>query len=145
MHVMLLFWNPGGMILSALPAAHLRLQAGLPACYANRPEAGGIRTQRWCPCAAYARYELFAVVEHLGGSGWSSSLGHYVAYIRLEDGRWYETDDDEVRSSGPHWLQRCPLSRRVATLLCLCNNRVLQDITMVCLADSARHAAWCTA
>jgi hypothetical protein len=45
------------------------------------------------------RYELLAVVEHLGGSGWSSSLGHYVAYIRLEDGRWYETDDDEVRGS----------------------------------------------
>lgn len=39
-------------------------------------------------------YELYAMCAHLGGQ--TSSSGHYIAYARAMDGRWYKYDDELV-------------------------------------------------
>lgn len=43
-----------------------------------------------------ARYKLFAVVEHIGGS---NSSGHYVCHAKGSDGRWYLFNDSVVSSA----------------------------------------------
>lgn len=47
-----------------------------------------------CP-RDHARYRLAAVVEHRGPG---LARGHYVAYCRRKDGRWYSFDDGAVRT-----------------------------------------------
>lgn len=37
-------------------------------------------------------YKLFSVLVHSGASGG----GHYYAYIRASDGKWYKFDDEQV-------------------------------------------------
>ena len=47
------------------------------------------------PIAGASPYDLRAVVEHRGLQ-WdptSTNAGHYVAFVRAQDSRWYECDD----------------------------------------------------
>jgi ubiquitin carboxyl-terminal hydrolase 2/21 len=43
-----------------------------------------------------ARYELFAVIDHVG----SSAGGHYTATVDAGDDEWYAFDDERVSSAG---------------------------------------------
>ena len=42
-----------------------------------------------------ARYSLFGVVVHLDSSN-STMFGHYVSYVRNEEGTWFLCDDSHV-------------------------------------------------
>ena len=48
-------------------------------------------------------YDLFAVVCHRG----SFQGGHYVAYVRAADGRWYLCDDAWVTAADEEVVRNC--------------------------------------
>lgn len=44
-------------------------------------------------CNAELKYELYAVVVHIG---YASTSGHYFSFVRSSPGTWYKLDDSEV-------------------------------------------------
>lgn len=54
-----------------------------------------------CP----TKYELIGVISHLGES---SMNGHFIAYCKHFDGRWYSFNDSSVTSSNPHSIKGTP-------------------------------------
>ena len=56
------------------------------------------------PIAGTSPYDLRAVVEHRGlQDPTSTNAGHYVAFVRAQDSRWYECDD--ARSPHPRTVE----------------------------------------
>lgn len=47
-------------------------------------------------CNKYV-YDLYGVVNHMGGSGG----GHYISYVKNEDGNWYKFNDSIVSTMSP--------------------------------------------
>ena len=65
------------------------------------------------PTGDAAPYDLRAVIEHRGRHPRSSDSGHYTAYVRDHDGKWYHCNDSfqprpcdlqEVLQSQPYML-----------------------------------------
>ncbi len=42
-----------------------------------------------------ARYRLYGVLVHVDVMN-STAFGHYVAFVRVPDGRWFLCDDDRI-------------------------------------------------
>lgn len=76
--------------------AHLDLSPAMCDTTQVRSSLAASRAALCSPRAQAPQYSLYGVVCHAGSGPHS---GHYYAYVRAGDGRWYRMDDDEVQGA----------------------------------------------
>lgn len=94
--------KPVSVPLNGLDLTHLIIDNVM-----DKEDLTGLRTN--------FKYDLYGVCVHLGGD--CMSAGHYISFVKVQDGKWYKFDDEFVTAVNMEYELTTKLLRENAYLL----------------------------